>query len=50
METWDAQREEMLDLAERLADLDDERWNSPSLCALWRIRDVLAHITAGAEG
>ena len=40
----------MLDLAERLAVLDDEQWNSPSLCALWRIRDVLAHLTAGAEG
>jgi uncharacterized protein (TIGR03083 family) len=40
----------MLDLAERLAGLDDTQWNSPSLCALWRIRDVLAHLTAGAEG
>lgn len=40
----------MLDLAERLAVLDDEQWNSPSLCTQWRIRDVLAHLTAGAEG
>jgi uncharacterized protein (TIGR03083 family) len=40
----------MLDLVERLAGLDDEQWNFPSLCALWRIRDVLAHVTAGAEG
>jgi uncharacterized protein (TIGR03083 family) len=40
----------MLDLAERLVELDDEQWNSPSLCAQWRIRDVLAHVTAGAEG
>jgi len=47
---WDAVRDEMLDLSERLAELDDEQWNSPSLCALWRIRDVLAHVTAGAEG
>jgi uncharacterized protein (TIGR03083 family) len=43
-------RDEMLDLAERFVELDDEQWNSPSLCALWRIRDVLAHVTAGAEG
>ena len=43
-------RDEMLDLAERLAELNDEQWNSPSLCAQWRIRDVLAHVTAGAEG
>ena len=40
----------MLDLAERLAALNDQQWNSPSLCAQWRIRDVLAHVTAGAEG
>jgi len=50
VDTWDAVRDEALDLAERLAELDDEQWNSPSLCALWRIRDVLAHVTAGAEG
>jgi uncharacterized protein (TIGR03083 family) len=46
----DAERDEMLDLAERLAVLDNEQWNSPSLCAQWRTRDVLAHVTAGAEG
>jgi uncharacterized protein (TIGR03083 family) len=50
VEIRDAGRDEMLDLAERLAVLDDEQWNSPSLCTQWRIRDVLAHLTAGAEG
>jgi len=50
VEIWDAVRDEMLELADRLAELDDEQWNSPSLCAQWRIRDVLAHMTAGAEG
>jgi len=50
VEAWVAGRDEMLDLAERLADLDDGQWNSPSLCVLWRVRDVLAHLTAGAEG
>jgi uncharacterized protein (TIGR03083 family) len=50
VETPDAVRDEMLDLVERLAGLDDEQWNSPSLCPLWRIRDVLAHVAAGAEG
>lgn len=49
MEISNAVRDEMLDLAERLAELDDEQWNSPSLCALRRVRDVLAHMTAGAE-
>jgi uncharacterized protein (TIGR03083 family) len=46
----DAVRDEMLDLADRLAGLDEEQWNSPSLCDQWRVRDVLAHVTAGAEG
>jgi uncharacterized protein (TIGR03083 family) len=50
VEIWDAVGDETLDLVERLAELDDEQWNSPSLCALWRVRDVLAHLTAGAEG
>jgi uncharacterized protein (TIGR03083 family) len=50
VEIWDAVPDEMVDLAERLAELDDAQWNSPSLCAEWRIRDVLAHVTAGAEG
>lgn len=50
MELWDAERDEMLDLAERLAPLDNGQWNSPSLCTQWRIRDVLAHVAAGAEG
>jgi uncharacterized protein (TIGR03083 family) len=50
VDTWDAVRDETLSLAEQLADLNDEQWNSPSLCGQWRIRDVLAHMTAGAEG
>ena len=50
MEIWDAERDEMRDLAERLSEIDGEQWNSPSLCTQWRIRDVLAHLTAGAEG
>ena len=50
MEIRDAERDEMVDLAERFEALDDEQWDAPSLCAQWRIRDVLAHLTAGAEG
>ncbi len=49
MEIWEAERDEMLDLAERFALLDHEQWNAPSLCTEWRIRDVFAHMTAGAE-
>jgi uncharacterized protein (TIGR03083 family) len=50
VEIWAAECDEMLDLVERLAGLADEEWNSPSLCAEWRVRDVLAHLTAGADG
>ncbi len=50
MEIWDAVCDEQLDLAEHLADLDEEHWNAPSLCSGWRIRDVAAHVVAGAEG
>jgi uncharacterized protein (TIGR03083 family) len=50
VELRDAARDEMLSLADRLAELDEAQWNAPSLCDQWRIRDVLAHVTAGAEG
>jgi uncharacterized protein (TIGR03083 family) len=43
-------RDEMLALAEKLDGLDDEQWNAASLCTEWRVRDVLAHMVAGAEG
>jgi uncharacterized protein (TIGR03083 family) len=50
MDIWEAVHEERLGLAERLAGLDEDQWNAASLCDKWRIRDVLAHVTAGAEG
>ena len=31
-------------LAELLASLADEQWQTPSLCASWRVRDVAAHV------
>lgn len=37
-----AQRTE---LAELLAGLPEPRWDEPSLCAGWRVREVVAHIT-----
>ncbi|TDD46499.1 maleylpyruvate isomerase family mycothiol-dependent enzyme [Nonomuraea terrae] len=33
-------------LASLLAGLSDKGWDSPSLCSGWRIREVVAHITA----
>jgi uncharacterized protein (TIGR03083 family) len=50
MDVWDAVRDERLDLAERLNGLDAGEWDMASLCHKWRIRDVLAHVTAGAQG
>jgi uncharacterized protein (TIGR03083 family) len=33
------------DLAEMLAALTPEQWDAPTLCAGWRVREVVAHIT-----
>ena len=32
-------------LADSVADLPDEQWATPSLCAAWTVRDVVAHLT-----
>ena len=36
---------ERLALADLVAGLDDDRWATPSLCAAWTVRDVVAHLT-----
>jgi uncharacterized protein (TIGR03083 family) len=36
-------------LAELLAELPPERWDTPSLCSLWRVREVVAHVTMPAR-
>jgi uncharacterized protein (TIGR03083 family) len=36
-------------LADDLATVTDEQWATPSLCAGWSVRDVLAHMTATAK-
>ena len=48
MDTWttvDANRRALADLADSL---DATQWDAPSLCSAWRVRDVVAHVTAGA--
>jgi uncharacterized protein (TIGR03083 family) len=37
-------REERADLAEFLSDLTPDQWDAPTLCTLWRVREVVAHI------
>ncbi|WP_327115339.1 maleylpyruvate isomerase family mycothiol-dependent enzyme [Nocardia sp. NBC_01730] len=36
---------ERTDLADLLAGLDAASWDAPTLCAGWRVREVVAHIT-----
>ena len=41
---WTTVAEQRRALADLLAGLDEEQWERPSLCALWRVRDVAAHV------
>lgn len=36
---------ERRDMAAVLGDLPEESWNAPTLCAGWRVREVVAHMT-----
>ena len=40
---------EYLSLADLLAAAPDARWDTPSLCAGWRVREVIAHLTMAAR-
>ncbi len=42
-------REERAELAGPLATLTPDQWASPSLCAGWRVRDVVAHMYSYEE-
>ncbi|MCQ4213167.1 maleylpyruvate isomerase family mycothiol-dependent enzyme [Streptomyces longispororuber] len=46
---WQLIRAERAALAADLADLSDARWATPSLCDGLSVREVLAHLTAGAS-
>jgi uncharacterized protein (TIGR03083 family) len=37
-------RDERADLAAFLTTLSPEQWQAPTLCARWRVRDVVAHV------
>lgn len=45
---WAAIHAERAALATDLAELTDEQWASPSLCAGWSVQDVVAHLSAAA--
>lgn len=48
---WAAVADERLALADLLGAVaaDDPRWDAPSLCGTWRVRDVVAHLMWLAE-
>lgn len=46
---WPLIRAERAALVADLADLSDDQWASPSLCTGLTVREVLAHLTAGAS-
>jgi hypothetical protein len=39
-------RDERADLAALLATLSPRQWQAPTLCAGWRVRDVVAHVVS----
>lgn len=45
---WPVVHDERRALLEDLVDLDDSKWETPSLCAGWAVRDVVAHLAASA--
>ena len=47
--TWSLVHAERAALAADLADLTGQQWATPSLCAGLTVREVLAHLTAGAS-
>ncbi|MFD3504396.1 maleylpyruvate isomerase family mycothiol-dependent enzyme [Streptomyces sp. NPDC058676] len=48
-EVWPLIRTERAALVADLADLPDDQWETPSLCTGLMVREVLAHLTAGAS-
>src|SRR5580693_8092574 len=40
---------ELTSLADLLDDATDAQWDTPSLCAGWRVREVIAHMTMAAR-
>lgn len=47
MQRWDLVERERLALADLLEGLDDEQWDTASLCTGWRVREVVAHLMVG---
>jgi uncharacterized protein (TIGR03083 family) len=50
VDEWVAVERERLDLAKDLAGIPDAAWDAQSLCAQWRVRDVVGHLVWGERG
>jgi uncharacterized protein (TIGR03083 family) len=49
LDTMALARQEREQFAELLAGLTCEQWDAPTLCARWRVRDVVAHVLSYEE-
>jgi uncharacterized protein (TIGR03083 family) len=48
MDAWEVNERERIALADDLSTVPEPAWETQSLCANWRVRDVVAHVIAGA--
>lgn len=48
-ESWRVIAQQRRELAGLLAELSDAEWETPSLCAGWRVRDVAAHVALAPQ-
>jgi uncharacterized protein (TIGR03083 family) len=48
-DTWTMVAEARTDLVSYLETLTPEQWDAPSLCAKWKIRDVVGHLIEGSN-
>ena len=49
MDEWQHVENARRELADDLEPLEEGEWDKPSLCAQWRVRDVVAHLLDGTE-
>jgi uncharacterized protein (TIGR03083 family) len=47
--SWQVIEHQRRSLADLLANLTEEQWETPSLCAGWRVRDVAAHLATASQ-
>lgn len=48
-DTWTMVAETRAELVDYLGSLSSEQWDAPSLCAEWKVRDVVGHLVEGAN-